>query len=178
MSKQFAIACVLAAAAAFVPASAAPITWTLEQGSTSDGGLMYGNFTFDADTGIISAVDITTTAGPAFAGAHYISQINLPIGIPSALPGFGTTTGDLTDTPLLIFQLSPGMTDAGGTVTDLEGGELICGTPTCSSYSPEPLRFNRTLLVANVPEPATVPVIAAALLAMGLLFGWRRRMAG
>jgi len=49
------------------------VDWTLS-GSFTDGGTLGGTFTLDATTGVITAVNITTTAGSVLAGFNYTTS--------------------------------------------------------------------------------------------------------
>ncbi len=53
-------------------AMAAPVTYTLSNFNFDDGGTAEGSFTYDSSSNIMSAVNIYTTAGTAFAGATYV----------------------------------------------------------------------------------------------------------
>jgi hypothetical protein len=58
-------------AAGTASVSAAPILWTLQGVTLSDGGTAFGSFVYDADTNTYSDLDITTTTGSARAGSTY-----------------------------------------------------------------------------------------------------------
>src|ERR1700689_297 len=60
-------------------AAADGVTFDLTNVTLSDGGTASGSFVYNATTGVLSDVDITTSAGTAFTGATYLL----------ATPGFG-----------------------------------------------------------------------------------------
>jgi len=98
-----------------ISAEADPVTWTFVGGSFMDGGTISGSFTFDADTGLFSNIDVTT-AGGSFPGAHYTA---ISPSRPSSPSGFHFVTqasGDLTGTNTLDSFLNPPMTNLGGTI--------------------------------------------------------------
>jgi hypothetical protein len=49
------------------------VDWTLS-GNFTDGGTLSGTFTLDATTGVITAVNITTTAGSVLGGFNYTTS--------------------------------------------------------------------------------------------------------
>jgi hypothetical protein len=171
------LAASLAALFAAVPSNATPITWTLHDVTFTDGGAAWGHFTFDADTYVLSNIDITTSLGTAFSGGVYkFPDVSVP-SLRAFDPAFLTKgAGDLTGTPLLALLLFPAsMTDAGGTLplrlgVPLEG---VCGNATCTNGTPIRISASGFLTSASVPEPATASVLFAALLGLGL-FGLRR----
>ena len=100
------------------PAQAAPILWTLGGVAMADGATAFGSFVYDANANLFSQIDVTTTGGSVFAGAHYVGQppisgLGLPdrlILVTSAVPinFFGT--------PALALYPAVVLTNAGGVV--------------------------------------------------------------
>ena len=90
-----------------VPASAAPILWTLS-GAFNDGGTASGSFVYDADLNLYSDVDVTTTAGSARSGSTY-SFVSPGIAPSNTQVLFNTVGGgDLTGTPNVPWQYAKG----------------------------------------------------------------------
>ena len=52
-------------------ATASILNWELENVQFDDGGQMSGTFSVDTTVGVVTAFDITTTAGSILAGFHY-----------------------------------------------------------------------------------------------------------
>jgi MYXO-CTERM domain-containing protein len=174
------LAAALAAVFAAVPSNATPIIWTLQDVTFTDGGTAQGHFTYDADTNILSNVSIKTSLTDAFPGGVYkFPDLSLP-SIRASDPAFVTMgSGDLTGTPLLALYLFPAaMTDAGGTLHIPPGVPLegLCNDATCTDGAAYRFSAGGFITSASVPEPATAPVLFAALLGLGL-FGLRRTKA-
>jgi len=83
------------------------VDWTLS-GNFSDGGALSGTFTLDATTGVITAVNITTTAGSVLGGFNYTTL--------NTTPTYGTSFLDFMSgvSPLQILEISIGALSASG----------------------------------------------------------------
>lgn len=86
------------------------VDWTLS-GNFSDGGALSGTFTLDATTGVITAVNITTTAGSVLGGFNYTTL--------NTTATYGTSPVAFLDfasgvSPLQILELSIGALSASG----------------------------------------------------------------
>jgi hypothetical protein len=117
-------------------AVAVPVTYTLGTVAFSDGGTVSGSFTFDDETNTYSNVSITTTNGLVRSGATYTVVCSSPACIPSNhFQAFFVTANaaDLTGTPGLAMIFSPGLSDAGGTISVGFVEEGTCSDPTCST---------------------------------------------
>lgn len=86
------------------------VDWTLA-GNFSDGGTLSGLFTLDATTGVITALNITTTGGSVLGGFNYTtSNTTATYGIsPVFFLDFASGTS-----PLQILELSIGALSASG----------------------------------------------------------------
>jgi len=87
------------------------VDWTLS-GNFSDGGALSGTFTLDATTGVITALNITTSAGSVLGGFNY-TTLNTTATYGTA---FGTSFLDFANgvSPLQILELSIGALSASG----------------------------------------------------------------
>ena len=141
------------------------ITWNLSGVTFDDGGSASGSFVYDAPSNTFSAIDITTTAGSAFAGATYT-------GLSGAFGSSNTgmllgPSGNLTDTALLFLMFGANLTNSGGTVPLNGVGEGTCDDADC---------FNSTLLrsitagdvvgAVATPEPSAFLLVGTGLLAL------------
>jgi hypothetical protein len=141
-------------------AAAAPATWYLSGVTMADGAVANGSFVYDATTNTYSSVDITTSGGTVFTGAHFIglvpgfstSTFILPVTTPGAANYFG-----VRDLPI---TFGAALTDAGGTVAintaqiaPFVSTETTCVNAGCSGPPPA----TRNNIVAGVVT-TTVPV--------------------
>ena len=172
MKSKLSVALAAAACASTLfasPASAATVTWTLENVLFAGGGSATGSYDYDASTNTFSNIHIVTTHVGPF-GATY--------GVP---PGTGTSVffdtvpqllPDYTGSPRFLFDLTSAMTDAAGVIPILVGEEAICSNANCSSGAIRVVVSGE--VVATTPLPAALPLFATGLGVMGLL-GWRRK---
>lgn len=163
-----------------VSASAAPLVWTLQGVTFTDGGTASGSFMYDAATNTYSNVNITTTAGSVRTGAtyHFVAG---PPNSPDSNFFLQLTIGSgiLTGTPAfsLVFP-SAGLTASGGTVAVTFGLEALCSDAVCTGPSgPSRTVTGRASVVASTPNtPAPVPALSTwGLGALGMLLagvGW------
>ena len=152
-----------------------PVVWYLNGVQFSDGGTASGSFVFDANNFVYSAINITTTAGSAAAGAHYTAwdpgQTLMWDNFVVAVPAAGLT--DYTGVPLLILGVNLQLTNSGGTVPLFLGGvseETTCNA-TCVVTVPTPVRTVIAGSLTTYP-PSSVPALpnwALALLGILLL---------
>ena len=153
--------------AAALPAQAIPITYTLQDVSFDDGSVAHGSFTYDADTGVTVAWDITTTDGVLPGFNYQDGSVFNNLFYPNSLL-FYPTGGDR----YLNFTFDRALTNAGGTyalLTNLASYECDnCGVARFINGGSV-----RSLSV-DVPEPATALLMLPA--ALGL-FAARRRAA-
>jgi len=183
-------------AAAGLPASAlaAPLLWTLNGVTFSDGGTASGSFVYDATANTNSAVNITTTTGSVVTGSMYTFVCTSPCGgalgfsniflVALTVPG----SGNLTGLPLLELHFPP-LTNAGGTVTMITATsfEDRCAVPNCTTTS-APVRFLTAGSItasplappvsAGIPTLSTWALIVLALLVVGSVAFGRTRPSG
>ena len=132
-----------AIALAGLPASAlaAPMLWTLNGVTFSDGGTASGSFVYDASTNTNSTVTINTTTGSTVTGSAYRFVCASPCDgglanspnylVALTVPG---TTNPLTGLPLLEFRFATPLTNGGGTVTLLVASfEDRCSNAGCTA---------------------------------------------
>ena len=107
---------------------AMPIGWTLQDVVFTDGGTASGSFAFDADFGLYSHVDITTTTGSEVTGAKYGEAACGVAPLPScALSGeFLSRLPPVVGDPMLILRYVSALTDAGGVVRLAGANEAVC----------------------------------------------------
>jgi hypothetical protein len=149
---------------------AAPLTWHLQGAIFGDGGTATGSFVYDAATDAYSAINIVTTVGTALPGATFTV---LSTGTPRVFGAF-ETAGTPPGSRFLQLQFVSSLTDAGGSVNILIGASSAEGTcslvNTCVPTFPARF-FSAGLVTTNanaVPEPATVALVPAALLALAI----------
>jgi len=149
-----------------------PVVWYLSGVRFSDGGTASGSFVFDANNYQYSAINITTTAGSAAAGAHYAAwdpgNATIEWGV-LAVPTAGLA--DYTGVPLLEIVTNTLFTNAGGTIPLTLGGasmETTCNT-ACDALFPTPVRTVISGSLTTTP-PTGVPALSKwALALLGIL---------
>jgi hypothetical protein len=151
--------------------------WTLSGATFTDGGTASGFFLYDADTSTMTGFDVTTTAGTALAGSHYVDlNGDFP---PYAAQGFAVTipaAGPLPlNAPFLALQFQTPLSNLGGAITLLAGGEGFCTTSNCSFGSYRRYFNGGSIVGVKVPEPGTLSLLV---LAAGALLAARRKDPG
>jgi hypothetical protein len=126
---------------------AVPVLWTLNGVTFTDGGTASGTFVYDADTNTDSAVNITTTNGPAMTGSTYGFVCVSPCAGPgryNATSLLALTVPSSSNSLAGVRELSLGftssLTNAGGTVSvSNQAIEFTCADSVCS-FSQTPSR--------------------------------------
>ena len=160
----------------YVPhdAHALLIRWTLSGASFNDGGTASGSFLYDADTSTMTGFDVTTTAGAALSGAHYVDlngdfppypSHSFAVTIPAAPPL-------PPNSPFLALQFQSALSNAGGTINLLSGGEGFCLDSVCSLGSYRRVFNGGSVVGVKVPEPG---VLSLLVLGVGALLLARRK---
>ena len=176
------MACVLSA-------NAAPVVWTLDGVTRSDGGTVTGSFTYDAATNTYSAINIISTPGSSSVpGEAYGEPIPaISIGADFLYMARTPVPADLTNQNAIFFGY-PALTDAGGTLTlGLISSETLCASSDCTGPVVDAVRLSGQVTTTPPTPPAIatpVPTISAyglAFTALGLLIlaggrlrTWRR----
>lgn len=157
-------------------AQAAPVTWNLQNWTFDDGGTASGSFVFDATTGQYSNVSVQSTTGSVRAGASYDRPNPASAGNATFASWVTGLFADYTNTPVIAVNWDSALTDAGGTVAvNLGGfhGEFGCSNAICAGgTAPSRLLTSGAVTTAEVPLPATLPLVGLALAMLGAV---RRR---
>ncbi len=178
------IALALAAFMAATTASAVPVRWTLIDVAFDDGGTATGSFNFDYDLRFgtpVSAVQVTTTAGAAYAGALYLYRDNICCDLRQLSFDTQNPGGDTSQFPAYGFfaGLAGPMTNLGGTIALLPHptgnsfeGECFSYSAGCS-FNDRPKRYIVSGSISSVvPLPLPGVLFASALALLGI--SWRR----
>jgi hypothetical protein len=165
---------VLVLSAFSISAFAGPIQWNFSGVTFTDGGTLTGSFTYNADTATFTNVDVTISGSttPAFNvtmlfdDPAFSSAIDFEAS--SALPA----TVDVT--PSIYTAFSSAMTDAGGTIPILLGGDSydgICSDTTCSTYISAAVDIASGSITASssVPEPGSWATLGLGLIGLAAL---------
>lgn len=187
--RIFAAAFLAASAAASAPASADPILY-LHNMQLSDGGKANGSFTYYTPLDIPYNFNITTTAGTVMPGATYTTAVN-----PNTnhyLSGLPAGVGEIIQFQLHNYQgyLQLAFEDAITSATDhlVYGYSFECSgfagvTPGgCNGTERDfvaPGSGKSSISTTPVPEPSSLSLVAAGLMAAGglLLLARRRKPA-
>lgn len=166
------LACVSIAGAA-IPIN---VTWYLSGVRMADGAVATGSFVYNALTNTYSSVDITTSGGSVFTGAHFpgvVTRWVLPTFIlPVTNPGAGNYIG----VPDLPMTFAAALTDAGGTVSinTTQIAPSISAATTCENgaCSGPPLATRNNIVAGVVttvlPTPPPPAVLVPTLSEYGL----------
>lgn len=162
---------------------AVPVTWTLSGVTFADGGTASGTFVYDADTGLYSSINITTTTGSARTGATYHFGTNIYAPEYSLMVTVGS--GNLTGTPALYLVFSSLLSNAGGTVPlvlgadpDSTSSEASCSDAICDTSAPVARQVSAGAVTTNpvptTPAPPTWTLGLIGLAAVGLMMLMRK----
>ena len=155
-------------------ANAAPVVWTLDGVTRSDGGTVTGSFTYDAVADTYSAINIISTPGSSSVpGEAYGTPIQAE---PTFLYMARTPVpADLTNQNVIFFDYSA-LTDAGGTLTlQVSSSEVLCPSSDCTGTPLDTVNLSGQVTTTPPTPPAIatpVPTISAyglAFTALGLL---------
>jgi hypothetical protein len=149
---------------ASLAANAVPVTWTVDSLLFDDGGTGSGTFSYDADTNTYSNIDIVTTVGANFTGAHYMSLINNAVNNANSLIIMVYPLEGLSG---LELSFAASLTNYGGSITITGGRESICGQECM--YPVSDLRYISSGQASAVPVPAAVWLFGSALAGLGWL---------
>jgi hypothetical protein len=170
LSRSISILC--AAVAVSSLAGANPVTWTLSGVQFADGASATGTFIYDADTNALTDWHISTTDG-VLAHYDYDSSDSLTAWVSSTHLAFDLKS----NTRYLTIDLSAAMSDAGGVVgihapagVSIKDGSFECNN--CGTF--REIRQGSLTAVHNVPEPASLGLVAGALGLLGLSARRRR----
>lgn len=170
MNKQFASTVLLAFTLVFSPVSiAVPVDWTIvSDADFSDGGMLTGGFTYDADLDLFTSWNLITTSGSLLDGNRYTNEAPFNDAFTDQVRvDFLLAPNPIEAiTHLQIFEFRGPLTNDGG-VVGFEGfGEYFD-------------RFNPDIFVSRfggpgflIGVPSTVPVPAAAWLFGTALLGF------
>ena len=157
------------------PVNAAPVVWTLNDVTFEYGGTAVGSFTFDADTGIYSEINIQTSNGPqnpdnpiqgtsGFLGAtHEYLLENTTAG-----ENLRAYAGNPSPLYALNLDWAGGLSNQGGSI-ELLTGAYSFEYSTVYGYRREVTGGS----ISAVPVPAAVWLFGSALAGLG----WFRRRA-
>jgi hypothetical protein len=158
--------------------NAAPVTWTLNNYVFDDGGTASGSFVMDSVSKEITAANIVTSSGSAFAGESYDATVAEYDGIVGrdSFPGFVQFFSDnlpgRTNETVFVLTIHTGFDFSGGTY--LTGaGEFRCNAEIYCATDNVILREAPALegFITSVPVPAAVWLFGSALAGLG----WMRR---
>lgn len=103
-------------------AQAASLQWTFENATLSDASAVTGSFTFDAATDTVGNVQIAVGTGPLHSAASLTNGYNS--GNPPT-PAADFTFGPAAPGALNLSIIAPFLTDAGGTVSLVQGAGAL-----------------------------------------------------
>ena len=153
---------------------AAPLTWTINNLTLSNGGTITGSFDYDAGTDVLSNINIVSTAyGDSFAitDANVDSADFCP---PEPFCGIDTVEFVVYPTSRLVrdigFYLDAPLTNSGGVVSINTAFDVRHDNLT-GDHDEINLQYPTTATLSAVPVPAAVWLFGSALAGLG----WLRR---
>jgi hypothetical protein len=154
-------------------AAAAPVTWYLSGVRMADGAIASGSFVYDASTGVYSSVNITTSGGTVFTGAHFIGVVTPWVSSTFMLPVVDPSAEDFTDVRDLPMTFVAALTNGGGTVgiDTTQAAPKISAETTCENgaCSGPPLRTRNNIVAGVVTTILPVPVPTLSEYGLGAL---------
>jgi hypothetical protein len=169
--KLLALATLSVAMAVLGPAraTAAPVTWSLQNVVFTDGGQAFGSFAYDAETNTYTAINISTTATGGIPAT--IFQYKSIFGtLPTVAVFLDSNAADLTGFHDLTLRFTSDLTSSGGSIPLLLSSgsfETTCGNAICGSVvAPSSFITGGSVTTnpaAAVPEPAAVSMIILGL---------------
>ena len=153
------------------PADAATVDWTLTGVTFDDGGGASGTFSIDTTTGLLTAYNITTTAGTSLAGTLYEPSTSNIFSQNQWSPNSFIITSNAS--PYINFAFVSPLTSPGFNLFVTSG--FLAGSWECfdSSCAP-PQRLVVSGAATATPLPAALPLFASGLGLLGFA-RWRRR---
>jgi len=161
---------------------AAPVSWSLDNVVLEDSSpsqdqiVVTGSFTYDADGGIYSDIDIQTTGTGVFGAYDFAAGDITGSGADFFAVVEPNGPADLTGEPLLLLVFQESLTNAGGIVlvdlpslpSNIFATQLgLCSDAACSGGSGPPSAWAISGSVTAVPIPAAVWLFGAALASLG-----------
>jgi len=147
-------------------ASAAPLTWTIQDGLFDDGTALTGSFVYDASTLKMVNWDITVYNPPSLTPDSLTAYTYMPS---DSTAGAGTDDGffyigfvDLPETRYVELSLPAALTNAGGAIP-----LVLKGNPNETFETPIITLYARSAVsgtVTTFPEPASAVLVGSACL--------------
>lgn len=145
---------------------AAPVTWYLSGAIMSDGGRVFGSFTYDGSTNTYSNVTVMTTPGPAttngsavLGGKNYGTNLVASLSASNQLTLVSSNPVIPNATGWLALPFVAPITDAGGAIelNTAVPAEGSCSSAACTTLTQEPRRsFVAGKVIAGAPsDPKT-----------------------
>ncbi|MCP9222831.1 PEPxxWA-CTERM sorting domain-containing protein [Erythrobacter sp. LQ02-29] len=169
MNKKSLFAATAAALLGTTSAHAAPIVWTLQGVTFTDGGTASGTFSTDSETGSLLSFDITTTAASALGGFTYDAMTSTVIAQNALGPNSFYIGNKATyNKPYLSLGFMSSLASVGTNVLD------TARSYECDNCSPYRYVSAGSAIAASggVPEPATWALL---ILGFGAIGGVMRR---
>ena len=149
-------------------ASAAPITWTLQNVTFLDGGTGSGSFVYDATTNVYANINISVSATAGYPATTF--QFLLPGGNFSfGLVATDSNNANLTGAHRISLVSFSNLTNAGGTIfisTNGSSRKATCANADCAQGLPDIAVTGGSMTTLNTPtpEPTTLSLIPLGLL--------------
>lgn len=156
----------MALAATCLAAHAAPVRWSVDGLSLTDGSAVAGGFTYDASLDLVSDISILLTTGSPGSPFTLTNQFYPTVGGTYFL-FTETAAADYTGQTTLWITVSNPLTDAGGMapINLANGfGWGVCSIPGCTSASNV---GDLQGALFSVPTPGSLALVAVALLGAG-----------